>query len=68
MAVSERSTSSSLVAQEDTSMRVAVWPCQTVPPHQHVPSDWICAIARWVVSASPNDTSTWLRTTSFNTR
>ena len=33
-----RSTSSSVVAHDDTLMRIAVRPCQTVPPHQHVPS------------------------------
>ena len=33
-----RSTSSSVVAQDDTLMRIAVRPCQTVPPHQQVPS------------------------------
>ena len=32
------STSSSVVAHELTLMRIAVRPCQTVPPHQHVPS------------------------------
>ena len=26
------------VRQEETLMRMAVLPCQTVPPHQHVPS------------------------------
>ena len=62
------STSSSVVAHELTLMRIAGWPCHTVPPHQHVPSDWIEAIVRCVVSASPNDTSTWFSTTSFSTR
>src|SRR6516164_9128874 len=33
-----RSTSSSVVAQHDTLMRIAVCPCHCVPPHQHVPS------------------------------
>jgi len=33
-----RCTSASVVAHDDTLMRIAVWPCQTVPPHQHVPS------------------------------
>src|SRR5437773_7201700 len=33
-----RSTSSSVVAQEETLMRMAVRPCQTVAPAQHVPS------------------------------
>ena len=34
----QRSTSASVVAQDDTLMRIAVRPCHTVPPHQHVPS------------------------------
>ena len=33
-----RSTSSSLVAHDETLMRMAVWPCQTVTPAQQVPS------------------------------
>ena len=32
------STSASVVAQLETLIRIAVFPCQTVPPHQHVPS------------------------------
>ena len=40
------STSSSVVAHDETLMRMAVWPCQTVPPHQQVPSAWIAAITR----------------------
>ena len=60
-----RSTSSSVVAQEDTLMRIAARPCQTVPPHQHVPSACSSAIARRVCSAEPNETRTWLSTTSF---
>ena len=39
-----RSTSSSRVAQDETLMRIAVRPCHTVPPHQHVPSDWMPAM------------------------
>ena len=62
-----RSTSSSVVAHDETLIRMAVCPCQIVPPHQHVPSAWIAPITRLVVSASPNDTSTWLSTTSFST-
>src|SRR2546428_11605863 len=34
------STSLFVVAQEDTLIRIAVFPCQTVPPHQHVPPSW----------------------------
>ena len=33
-----RSTSSSVVAHEETLIRIAARPCQTVPPHQQVPS------------------------------
>jgi hypothetical protein len=33
-----RSTSSSVVAQQDTLMRMAARPCHSVPPHQQVPS------------------------------
>src|SRR5271157_465837 len=33
-----RSTSASVVAQEETLMRMAERPCHTVPPHQQVPS------------------------------
>jgi hypothetical protein len=38
MACSDFSTSSSVVAQDETLMRMAVRPCHTVPPHQQVPS------------------------------
>ena len=41
-----RSTSSSVVAHEQTLIRMAVRPCQTVPPHQHVPSPWIVSMTR----------------------
>lgn len=44
MAARLRSTSSSVVAHDDTLMRMAVCPCHTVPPTQHVPSAWIAAI------------------------
>jgi len=54
----QRSTSSSVVAHEHTLILIALLPCQTVPPHQHVPSRWISAIVRFVVSDSPNDTRT----------
>jgi hypothetical protein len=33
-----RSTSSWVVAQDETLIRMAVCPCQTVEPHQHIPS------------------------------
>jgi hypothetical protein len=38
MAAMLRSTSSSVVAQLETLMRIAVWPCHWVAPHQQVPS------------------------------
>ena len=38
MASKLRSTSKSVVAQDDTLIRIAVRPCQTVAPHQQVPS------------------------------
>jgi len=38
MAARLRSTSSSVVAQHDTLMRIATRPCQVVPPHQQAPS------------------------------
>jgi hypothetical protein len=41
IAVTLRSTSSSVVAQLDTLIRIAVCPCHCVPPHQQVPSFWI---------------------------
>jgi len=44
MAVRLFSTSSALVAQEDTLIRMAFLPCQTVPPHQQVPSARISSI------------------------
>ena len=65
MASRLRSTSSSVVAQDDTLMRIAVRPCQTVMPHQHVPSACTPATTRCVSAGSPNETSTWLRTTSL---
>jgi hypothetical protein len=34
----EQSTSASVVVQEITLTRIAVLPCQTVTPAQHVPS------------------------------
>ena len=67
MACRLRSTSLSVVAQEDTLIRIAVFPCQTVPPHQQVPSSWTRRITSRVTSGRPKDTSTWLITTSFST-
>src|SRR5487761_1938704 len=53
-----RSTSSSVVAQFDTLMRIAVRPCHSVPPHQQVPSRCTSAMTRFVFSASPKETIT----------
>jgi hypothetical protein len=50
-----RSTSSLVVAKLDTLMRMAVHPCQTVEPHQQVPSACSRAMVRRVFSASPNE-------------
>jgi hypothetical protein len=50
MAARLRSTSSIVVAQLDTLMRIAVRPCQTVGPHQQVPSACRRAITRSVFS------------------
>jgi len=58
MATRLRITSASVVAQEETLIRMALRPFHTVPPHQHVPSAWIACITRSVVTSSPNDTST----------
>ncbi len=46
------STSASVVAHDETLIRIAARPCQTVGPHQHVPSSWIAAITARVVSSS----------------
>src|SRR6185312_44561 len=58
MASRLRSTSSSVVAQLLTLMRMAVRPCHTVPPHQQVPSFCKAVMTRRVRSASPKATST----------
>src|SRR5204863_3229772 len=60
-----RSTSSSVVAHDDTLMRIAVRPCHVVGPAQQVPSAWIAPITARVRSASPKATTTWLSATSF---
>jgi len=59
------STSSVVVAHEETLIRIAARPCQTVAPHQQVPSVCTAAITARVVASSPKLTSTWLRVTSF---
>jgi hypothetical protein len=48
-------------------MRIAVCPCQVVPPQRQVPSDWIRSITRRVRFGVPKDTSTGLSTTSLRT-
>jgi len=50
-----RSTSVSLVAQEETLMRMAKRPFQSAPPHQH-PSFWIACIVSLVMAGSPKET------------
>ena len=40
MAATLRSTSSSVVAQDETLILIAALPCQKEPPHQQVPSRW----------------------------
>src|SRR5262245_7469362 len=65
IASTERSTSSWVVVQLDTEIRIRRSPCQVVPPIQHVPSCWTAAITRSVRSSSPNPTRTWFSTTSF---
>src|SRR5258708_5380025 len=59
--------SSSVVAQLETLMRMAVCPCHCVPPHQQVPSACIAAMTRRGSSGLPKHTSTCLSTTSFST-
>lgn len=58
MAAGLRSTSSSVVAQLETEIRIAVCPCDTVPPHQQVPSSCMAAIMRRVPCAVPTETKT----------
>ena len=53
-----RSTSSSVVAQPLTLIRMAIRPCHRVGPHQHVPSRCSSSIARSVTSVSPKATRT----------
>src|ERR1017187_5214770 len=62
-----RSTSSFVVAQDETLIRIAVCPCHLVDPHQQVPSAWRRSMVRNVRSAEPKETNTWLMTTSFST-
>ena len=53
------STSASVVAQPETLIRVAVRPCQTVPPHQQTPPACKPSITARVTSGAPKDTSSW---------
>ncbi len=41
MAEALLSISSGVVFHDETLIRMAVWFCQVVPPHQQVPSSWI---------------------------
>src|SRR5262249_2237438 len=64
-AAAERSTSSRVVRQFETEMRIACSPCQSVPPSQQVPSSCTRRITSAVRSPSSKRTSTWLSTTSL---
>jgi hypothetical protein len=68
MAWADRSTSCSVVAQEDTLIRIAFWSCHRVPPHQQTPSSCTSSITRSVVASSPKETSTWFKSTSLRIR
>jgi len=46
----------SRVAHDDTRMRIAVRPCQSVGPHQQVPSRYTRSIACRVMAAPPKET------------
>ena len=63
----ERSTSSSVVAHEETLIRIASRPCHRVPPHQQTPAAWIALMTRLVLASSPKATSTWFSSTWFKT-
>jgi hypothetical protein len=52
------STSSAVVIHDETLIRIAYRRCQTVPPHQHVPSRWTASITALVRASLPNETST----------
>ena len=47
----ERSTSSLLVAQLETEMRIAATPCQVVPLSQQVPSRWTASMTARVCAS-----------------
>ena len=52
IAAAVRSMSASVVDQFDTEMRIAAWPCQRVPPTQHVPSACTRPMTASVVASS----------------
>src|SRR5439155_25900850 len=58
-----RSTSSSLVCQLETEMRMARRSSQTVPPNQASPLAWTAATTWSVAASSSSRSSTWFRTT-----
>jgi hypothetical protein len=60
-------TSSSVVDQLLTLMRIAGRPFHTLPPHQQMPSCWTAAMVRSVcygVTNGPHDTN-WPTTAAF---
>ena len=59
--------SASVVAYDDTLIRIASRSCHCVPPHQHTPAACTAAMTRVVWRSSPNDTRTWLRSTWLST-
>ncbi len=61
----DRVMSSSVVAQEQTLMRITAFPCQPAPPAQHSPEAWIFRRVSDVISSLSHAASTWLNTTSF---
>src|SRR5258707_1027482 len=65
IAEAERSTSSAVVLQFETDIRIACSPFHSVPLSQQTPPSCTRAIVSRVRSPSPNRTSTWLRTTSL---
>jgi K+ transporter len=66
MALRLRSTSSAVVAQELTLIRIAVRPFHSVMPHQQVHSASISSMKQRVRLASPKRTITWFATMSRN--
>src|SRR5215472_13345288 len=59
--------SCAVVFQPLTLTRIAARPCQTVGPHQQVPSSCTAAMTALVRVSSPKSTTTWLSTTSLAT-